>query len=311
MGNIILICRVKTPGFDRDSFTYIDLINRPLEDIWFQEPTFIFLVYVNRFLFDGAYQTFFIFYAILGVGFKLFSINKMDEGRAFALVTYVLLYYALHDLTQIRVGVSSGLFLLSLFYLDGNKKKAIVLQVAALLFHYSAIIGLVTLFFSTKKINKLFWIAIVIFAVIVSKWMMQSFVLTIANTLPTFVSIKIINYINILNEKGIFMDFNQYNFYYLGCVTLFFVGILSAGDFIRNPLFLVSIKTLALMIVSYYMLAPVPVIAGRISEFFGIVLIIYLPMLSYVIRPRLLMASFILIFICIHAVRLNIDILNF
>ncbi|MCF3429821.1 hypothetical protein, partial [Escherichia coli] len=108
-----------------------------------------------------------------------------------------------------------------------------------------------------------------------------------------------------------FMDFNQYNFYYLGCVTLFFVGILSAGDFIRNPLFLVSIKTLALMIVSYYMLAPVPVIAGRISEFFGIVLIIYLPMLSYVIRPRLLMASFILIFRCIHAVRLNIDILNF
>lgn len=306
-----LIAGLRTPGFDRDSLTYIDLINRSLEDIWFQEPTFIFLVYVNRLLFDGTYQTFFMFYALLGVGFKLYAINKLDEGKILALVIYFLLYYALHDLTQIRVGVASGLFLLSLFYLDTDKKKAFLLQSAAILFHYSAVVGIVTLFFSTRKINKLFWILAVVIAVILSKWITQSLVLNIANILPAFVSVKIINYINILNENGIFMDFNQYNFYYLGCVALFFAGIFIAKENDKNALFLISIKILASMIISYYILAPVPIIAGRVSEFFGIVMIIYLPLLASLFYPKKLMVLLILIFISIHAIRLNIDILNF
>ncbi|MFC3190954.1 EpsG family protein [Pseudocitrobacter faecalis] len=308
---LFLFAGLRVPGFDRDSYTYIDLISRPIQDIWFQEPTFIALVVINRVLFDGYYQTFFMIYALLGVGIKIFCINKMNEGRLLGFLIYLLLYYSLHDLTQIRVGVASGLFLLSLFYLDGNKKRAFILQIGAALFHYSAIVGLATLLLSTKKLNKWCWTLFVLISVAISKFMTQDFVLKIADVMPTFITVKVYNYINMLNENGIFMDFNQYNFFYLGCVLVLLLGIYLIKLKAANPLFIISIKVFALMLMSYYLLAPVPIMAGRISEFFGIVLIIYFPMFCSLIKPRYMMATFILMFVCVHAVRLNLDILNF
>lgn len=310
---LFLIAGFREPGFDRDSFTYIELIKLPLDSLWFQEPTFVLFVIINKFLFSGSFRTFFLLYAILGVGIKVYALSKLGRGFLLALVIYILLYYALHDLTQIRVGVASGLFLLSLFYLEDDKKKAFVLQFVAILFHYSAIIGLLTLLLSPTKINKWFWASAVLISVSVSKFMTQGFVLATADFMPDAISTKINNYINILNLKGIFMDFNQYNFFYLGCVFIFFVGLFLIN---RNKnkdiaLFILATKILALMLISYYLLAPVPVMAGRISEFFGIVLIVYLPMVANFIKPRWFGILSVMVFICIHAVRLNLDILNF
>ncbi|QCT22032.1 EpsG family protein [Jejubacter calystegiae] len=303
----------RTPGFDRDSIIYIEMMNRSIDQLWLQEPTFIAIVLINRFLFDGDYETFFLAYALIGIGIKIIAIRRLPAYQFIAFIVYVALYFALHDLTQIRVGVASGFFLLSLTYIPVSRKKAFLLQCMAALFHYSAILGFCTLLFSAKKINKFFFGSVVILSIAISKFLTQDFLLSIINHLPDFLSLKLTSYIIGLNSTGLFETFNQYNFYHLGQAVLFFIllfKIKERNNDTTSALMIICTKVIAVAIVSYYILAPVPIFAGRISEFFGIAMIIFIPMVISLLRPQWLSAGVLLIFVLIQGIRLTITILT-
>lgn len=114
---LIVFAGFRSPGFDADSLNYIGVIHAPISDMSFldKEPSFWIVVILNQLLFSSSYISFFMIYAMLGVSLKLYAIKTLlKDGFLFSLVIYLLLYYVLHELTQIRVGVASALFLLSL-----------------------------------------------------------------------------------------------------------------------------------------------------------------------------------------------------
>ncbi|WP_237391264.1 EpsG family protein [Dryocola clanedunensis] len=310
-----LIAGFRVPGIDRDSLSYIDLINRPLDELWFQEPTFLFFILINKFFFCGDYRTFFVMYALIGIGVKVYAINKLPAYKYTALLIYIALYFILHDMTQIRVGVASGFFLLSIFYLNGQKRKAFICQIIATLFHYSAFLGFVTLLFSSKKTNKILFGGSVFFALVISKWLSQDIIIKISEYLPEIISFKVNAYIYKLNSEGLFQTFNQYNFYYLGCAVLFYIALIrikNAGviDNDQRSLLILSTKTVALMLLCYFLFAPIPIFSGRFAEFFGITLIIFIPSLMSILHPAFFSGAVLLVFIMIQAMRLNLEILN-
>ncbi|EPK8021202.1 EpsG family protein [Providencia rettgeri] len=317
---LILAATLRPPGIDRDSLTYIDMINRPIAELWFQEPTFILLVSINKYIFNNSYIIFFFSYALLGVSLKIIAISKIDKYKWFGVFTYLFLYFTLHDLTQIRAGVASGFFLLSIYYIDKSKSKAFVFSLLSVIFHYSAILGFIIYCFSTKKINKLFYVILVIVSLLISILLSQDIIVTIASYLPDFLSHKVNTYVYLLNNSGQWSEINQFNLYYLSLIYIFLVQLYFTKNVKSNEKFnnskgysdIVILKTMMLMIVSYYILVPIPVLAGRVSEFYGIVLICFIPQFlsnfrknKYIILPIL----FLVVIISYRGLRLNYEIL--
>lgn len=107
----------------------------------------------------GSISWLFFFYASISVFSKLYVIKKMSKHYWASIAVYLSYFFVLHDLIQIRAGAASGLLLLALFYYTQNKRlKCFFMICIASLFHVSAIIGLVILFFSFIPYNKKMWI---------------------------------------------------------------------------------------------------------------------------------------------------------
>ncbi|MFN3712003.1 MAG: EpsG family protein, partial [Alishewanella aestuarii] len=113
---LILIAGFRPVGFDRDSIAYILLLDTPLNqaDLKDKEPAFWLIVELNRSLFEGNERTFFLIFAILGVSLKIIAISRLSLDPILSLWIYICSYFLLHDMTQIRAGVASGIFLLSI-----------------------------------------------------------------------------------------------------------------------------------------------------------------------------------------------------
>ncbi|MFV0573828.1 MAG: EpsG family protein [Vibrio sp.] len=315
---LVSIATFRTPGIDRDSLTYIDLINRPISELWFQEPSFTFIVSINRFLFNNSYTIFFFVYAFLGIGLKLIAISKVNRYQWVALFTYIVLYFALHDLTQIRAGAAGGFFLLALFFRDKSKTKALICSIFSILFHYGAILGFAIYFFSCKRISKTFYSGVVLFSMMLSTVLSQNFIVAIASYLPNPISYKLNSYIAALNNSGLWSDINQFNIYYIMLIIMFFINLFlfeRAKENVNGAVGyneVIVLKVIALAIVSYYILVPVPILAGRFSEFYGIAIVCFLPQFLSLFKKNkyfILVVSFVLIFLLYRGIRLNYEII--
>ncbi len=68
---------------------------------------------------------------------------------------YKFSYFVLHELTQIRAGVVSALFLLAVYHIaKKEKRKALLLIIVGSFFHYSSLALLPTLMFGNKDFNR-------------------------------------------------------------------------------------------------------------------------------------------------------------
>ena len=90
----------------RDYENYVSYFLHGTEetDISFQIICGIF-----RLIDPNDYLPVFVTYALLGVGFKYLGIRNLTKLTAFSLAIYVSYFYSLHELTQIRAGVASGI----------------------------------------------------------------------------------------------------------------------------------------------------------------------------------------------------------
>ncbi|MBQ4776526.1 EpsG family protein [Pectobacterium versatile] len=277
IGTILILCAGLRPvGLDRDSSNYIQILHISLKDADFfdKEPGFWFLNELNNLFFNGDVNHLFIMFSVLGVSLKLLAIRKLSLNPVLSVFLYITLYFILHEMTQMRVGVASGLFLLGLYDLCNDNKKSFFLKISiATLFHYSAILGFLVLFFDKKKINKIFYTLIPLFSVLVSAiFDTSSFVRMTSYILPGFIQYKLELYSNLLKE-GEYSDINIFNFYYISLLFfyLFFVFI---SDKTKSSLDILLIKIFGAMMFSFYAFTFLPVVAFRVSEFLGIVIII-------------------------------------
>lgn len=113
---LILVAGLRPIGIDGDSLNYVGVLHVSLSEANFidKEPTFWIINELNKILFGGNEQTFFLIFAILGVSLKLLAIKKLSLLPFYSIFVYICLYFILHEMTQIRVGVATAIFLLAI-----------------------------------------------------------------------------------------------------------------------------------------------------------------------------------------------------
>lgn len=303
---LILIAGFRPIGIDNDSETYEMYFNHydtPLYES-FVEFSFLFLARLFHVLFNfNDVHSIFLFYAFGGVCLKFIAIRQLTPLVFLATAIYIGHYYILHELTQIRAGVASGFFLLSLKPLaNGKKLHAALFMLCALFFHYSSAILFPLLLFSNKDITlreRFIWAGIIPAAFLVY------FMHFNISSLPIpFIGEKIEAYAN-LKEKGVFDEINVFNLVFL-VKNLMYFYFLYMYDTIKahNRYFPLLLKIMGVSIFSYMALSSIPILAMRISELLGIVEIILFVSLYYTIRPNWLAKSLVLI-ICFVYLYLN------
>lgn len=301
LGGVLILCAAfREIGCDRDCYNYISHFNN-YQNVTLLEPTFKLIAYsIQTFL--GSYsRLLFVAYAIIGVSIKLVAIQRLSNLRFLSLLIYIGSYFMLHEMTQIRMGVASGILLLSLKpLLERKRKEFILLVAAATCFHYSAIIMLVFLLLDNKP-HKWFSALLIPFALVV-----YSINIDVLN----FVSLPIIGdklqiYKNI--QDITYSDLNQidvFNAMFLLKVVLYYL-MLWKYDLLekKSKYFGLLYKIFGLSLASFLVFASLPTVAFRISELFGVVIIILYPMLYYIFSPKflaygvvVLLATFLLSF---------------
>lgn len=288
---LVLISGLRSIGIDRDSLNYASILDIPFEknSFFVNEPFLLLLIYINKTFFFGEPQTFFFIFALLGVSLKLYAIRGLASYPLLSYITYILLYFILHEMTQIRVGIASAIFLLAIPDIENrNLKNYLIKTILASLFHYSAIIMLIVYFVQPKILNRHIYAVLPIVGVILAT--LSSYTLPLVtyliDLLPEAIGYKLNLYI-ILLENDVQSEIKIFNPYYLSLLAIYFI-LIYKYKLIKSDYNIVLIKILGLSLFLYFALSIVPVFAFRLSEFFGVVLIILVPNLLFIFKDKLI-----------------------
>ncbi len=286
---LILVAGLRPIGIDRDSLNYVGVLHVSLSEANFidKEPAFWIINEFNKILFGGNEQTFFLIFAIIGVTLKVLAIRQLSLSPIFSIFTYLCLYFILHEMTQIRAGVATAIFLLAIPDIYNRNFKAFLFKtILAMMFHYSAIIMLIVYFLNPYKINfKIFF-----FLPLIGMFFTFSGIniLTILNPflsiLPDFISNKIELYVSLL-DYGKFNQINVFNVYYSSLFVLYYIMILYHSYF-KSQYDVLFLKIFGLMLFFFYFSSAIPVLAFRVSEFLGVVLIILIPHFALIFKQK-------------------------
>jgi hypothetical protein len=102
--------------------------------------------------------------------------------------------------------------------------------------------------------------------------------------LPDFLAGKTKFYILLLDNE-IFNEINVFNFYYASLLLFYFI-MLSYNKYFKSKYDILLLKVFGLMLFFFYFLSSFPVFAFRVSEFFGVVLIILIPHFAIIFKEK-------------------------
>ena len=121
---LIFVAGFREIGIDPDSPNYATLYQHPDSPslISHMEYSFILIAILLNKISDSPHAIFFV-YAIMGVTLKMLAFKKYSDQYILSLAIYLCYFYELHELTQIRAGVASGFFLISILYTAEKKRK--------------------------------------------------------------------------------------------------------------------------------------------------------------------------------------------
>ena len=147
-----LVAGLRPISISRDDLGYVELLGK-LENfnLVIIEPTFKVIGYMSQY--EARYT--FLIYAFLAVFIKITAIRRLSSFPLATIFAYVCLYFILHEMTQIRVGVAVGIFLLSIKDIYEKNFVSFLVKVSiATLFHYSMVVVFFAYFLNVKSINK-------------------------------------------------------------------------------------------------------------------------------------------------------------
>lgn len=272
-------------GSDYDSLAYVDIFENVSIDNVFIEPTFRLIAGGIKALGGDSIRVLLLVYALVGVSCKLFAIKKLTPLWFASAFFYFCFYFLVHEFTQIRAGVSAGIFLLSLPSLwSRNLKKYLLYCLTAFLFHYSALIML-PLWFLPLVMNKR-WFLLGIIPLAYLLYFLNIRILLLIPIEP--IRIKLESY-QALQEAGntMFANVNVFKPFIIAKVALYFLFYKYRHYLTQQntyfPLFLVLF---GLSISTYILFFFLPALATRASEFIGVVEIIIVPFVIYLCKPK-------------------------
>jgi len=307
---LIILAGFRPLEFFMDTSEYIRIMHDP-EQILELEPTFWLINIINKFFFGGEDQILFLLYAIIGVGVKVYVINKNSLTPTLSLFTYVSMFYILQEMTQIRAGVAIGLTFWALQDIVYEKRKLFLIKILmAISFHYSAVVMLLMYFLSIKKINTLFYIVLPALGVILGLTSIPyELIVFMSKFLPDVLSIKLQFYLSgMLN--GLAKEVNPFNIGNFFLLVIYFTNLyflVKYKDF--STYYMLCVKLLGFGFFILFSFYFIEVFAYRIANFLFFTLIFLLPNIAKYFKQKTLLVLLInicLIYMLTKSISLNI-----
>jgi hypothetical protein len=283
---LISVAGLRSLEYFRDTSVYLDTIHSA-DRISGMEPTVWLIMQINLLLLGGSDQVFFLIYAILGVSLKIYSINRMSAIPLLSIFIYICLYFILHEMTQIRVGVACGFFLLAVPDIKNRNLRLYLLKTAlAVSFHYSAIVMIFLYFINSDKINLKAYYILPLAGLLLANFpnvMLDFFRLFEFSSNSVFVS-KIAIYLTLLNDDD-YNKINIFNFFTTSLLFFYYFMLFNIKK-LNSEFDLILIKLFGIQLFIYYACSSVPTFAMRLSDFIGITLVITIPHLALIFKQR-------------------------
>lgn len=282
---LFIVAAFRPSTIDRDYLSYVRLFDENMRvGEAFIEPSFLLITnFIHRFLFSKVIFLF-IFYAGFAVSIKFIAIKQLSHFWFLSALLYVSYSFLLHDLTQIRAGVSVGVVLLCIKPLYERKGiRFLLLAFLAIFFHFSAILLLFLWFLDPTKINTKLYAASIFISYII--FFSSSVILTnVINYLPEGILInKIARY---QYDNGAILNvFNSWQMMRCVLCLIFLWKIDIINE--KNKYGILLTKIYVLATVAFVLLASNPTFAGRVSDLFSIIDIVLVPCLVYIIKPKM------------------------
>ena len=294
---LVSIAGFRPIGLDKDSKNYADALDVRISDasLLDKEPFFWLISEASRLFFFGHPASFFLFFAFIGVFLKLVAIFRFSKIPLLSLILYVFLYFILHEMTQIRVGVSSAFFLLAIKdYFNKNILQYLLKVLFACMFHYSAVLSLVLPALRRESFSGAYSVFFLCLSFFVGHFLADGFLNKVVGFLPGFLGVRLDLYLTML-DSGESPELNRFNFYYasLLCFSIFFS---LHHKKIKDCFDLFLLKVFNLGVFSFYILSFFPVLAFRVSEFYLVVQLVLLANLSFVFKQKEFYVCFVLFF---------------
>ena len=228
----------------------------------------------------------FVFYAIFGVLLKFKAFRKyVPEMWFLPVAVYLSFIYELHEMTQIRTGIMSALFLLAIQPIAERKWiKSLLLICLGMFFHISAIVLIPLIFLSNKEMSlksRMFWTAVIPASYV---FYMLGSILLVNIPIP-YIENKLENYAK--TSETMESSLNVFSPLHLFTIMLF-LYLMYFYNTIKehNKYFPLMMKIFAISIFSFTAFAFLPVLANRLSYLFRIVTIVLFCNIYYTIRPK-------------------------
>lgn len=285
---LILVAGFREVGIDPDSENYEYTYQHYFADNALNGVEYSYIMLSSLFnKFTSDVHIIFLFYAAAGICLKFLAFRKYNISYFLPVLVYISFYYELHENTQIRTCIVSGLLLLALIEIaERNKKKAVILLILGVFFHTSALLLLPLVFLSNKPLTKKQKI-ICATLIPISYIVYFSGMSLIMNTNIPYIGDKLALYQKGV-EKGILnVSINVFSPLQLFTIVIYYF-ILYFHDtiIIFNKYTPLLIKTAAIGISAFATFAILPVFAQRVSFLFNIVNIVLYSSIMYTIKPK-------------------------
>lgn len=272
---------------------YFDNIHEITDGNYFyllvMEPGFAAIVVFFRSIFLTNYGVaIMFFYALTSLSLKVYTINRLSINPYLSLLFYFSYFFLFHEMTQIRIALASGIFLISLIpFLNDKRGSFILLILLATCFHYSAIFYLVILIFTTKKLNKNLYIGILILSLILG--VIKLPVLNLLGNLDfSTVSGKLTNYVEMSKNESISLNvFNSLNILNILCCFYLLIFV-KTDEIIKDKSLVFFLKCNILSIFSLSLLSGAAAFAMRFNQLYSIAQIfLFVYLLKYLPAKKL------------------------
>lgn len=285
---MVLIAGLREIGLDPDSENYEYSFHHYYQssEMGMVEPSFTLISAVLNVFTDNVHLLFLV-YALLGVTIKLYAFKKNLQCIFVPMMLYISFYFVLHEMTQIRAGVVSALFLLAVYHIaKKEKRKALLLIIVGSFFHYSSLALLPTLMFGNKDFNRKGSILIALL-IPLSYLIYFGGISMLLNTDIPLIGNKLAIYQQAMEKGKMTVNINVFDPVHLVSVMLFYYTLYFRKTITAfNENYNVVIRIVALGLFLHTSLAFLPVLALRISQLYCIVNIFLFSGIVYTFKQK-------------------------
>lgn len=302
-------------GIDKDYTTYqnsFSLVNSPLQyftsytDWNYFEPFYYLIPSLIKFInFPFYEQSLFFIFAAIAIGLKFFGIYKLSRLDGLSLIIYFSFFFFLHEMTQIRAGITAaGLLLATYFYYNKKLNYFFLVLLISTCFQYTGILISLVLLLNRNRFN-----LVINLLLLIASFLCILLKVNVVNEFLFVIKLPFTEKL-LLTLKTLTKKENQLNAFNVPLVINFFITV---WLFIHHKKIKTSneygyllLKIQLISFICFGLFSSIAVIAFRLHEFFGVVSIITTTFLVYTTRYKLIGYFGV----CIYCLLLMINLLH-